>query len=143
MDKQMDRQMEVIALLPVLTWSVITALNLGVTTEQYTAQQISYIYSHGTTMELLLHYYNRFMARSILSGTTQVSRYQKNKTKNQSEFTGAKDSEWQWHQQGHMQICTLTQTHNNTSTPPLSFLQAGCPFCCPTNSVKALKAWDN
>ena len=24
-------------------------------------------------------------------------------------------------------------------TPPLSFLQAGCPSCCPTNSVKALK----
>ena len=22
-----------------------------------------------------------------------------------------------------------------------SFLQAGCPFCCPTNSLKALKAW--
>jgi len=26
--------------------------------------------------------------------------------------------------------------------PPLSFLQAGCPSCCPTNSVKALKATD-
>jgi len=26
------------------------------------------------------------------------------------------------------------------STPPLSFLQAGCPSCRPTNSVKALKA---
>jgi len=25
-----------------------------------------------------------------------------------------------------MQICTLTQT-DNTSTPPISFLQAGCP----------------
>ena len=25
--------------------------------------------------------------------------------------------------------------------PPLSFLPAGCPSCCPTNSVKALKAW--
>jgi len=24
--------------------------------------------------------------------------------------------------------------------PPLSFLQAGCPYCRPTNSVKALKA---
>jgi len=28
---------------------------------------------------------------------------------------------------------------NHTSTPPLSFLQAGCPSCHPTNSVKALK----
>jgi len=28
---------------------------------------------------------------------------------------------------------------NHASTPPLSFLQAGCPSCRPTNSVKALK----
>ena len=49
-------------------------------------------------------------------------------------------SEWQWHQLGHMQVCTLFQTDNHASTPPLSFLQAGCPSCHPTNSVKALKA---
>jgi len=29
---------------------------------------------------------------------------------------------------------------NHTNIPPLSFLQAGCPSCRPTNSVKALKA---
>jgi len=29
---------------------------------------------------------------------------------------------------------------NHASTPPLSFLQAGCPSCRPTNSNKALKA---
>jgi len=28
----------------------------------------------------------------------------------------------------------------HASTPPLSFLQAGCPSCRPSNSVKALKA---
>jgi len=39
-----------------------------------------------------------------------------------------------------MQVCTLLQTDNHASTPPLSFLQAGCPSCHPTNSVKALKA---
>jgi len=39
-----------------------------------------------------------------------------------------------------MQVCTLLKTDNHTSTPPLSFLQAGCPSCRPTNSVKALKA---
>jgi len=38
-----------------------------------------------------------------------------------------------------MQICTSPQTDNHASTPPLSFLQAGCPSCSPTNSVKALK----
>jgi len=39
-----------------------------------------------------------------------------------------------------MQVCTLLQTDNHASTPPLSFLQARCPSCRPTNSVKALKA---
>ena len=72
------------------------------------------------------------------SGTSQVSRYQKGKTN--LDFTEARDSEWQWHQLGHMQVCTWLQTDNHTSTRPLSFLQAGCPSCRPTNSIKALKA---
>ena len=72
------------------------------------------------------------------SGTTRVSRYQKGKTN--LDFIGARDSEWQWQQLGHMQVCTSLQTDNHASTPPLSFLQAGCPSCRPTNSVKALKA---
>jgi len=67
-----------------------------------------------------------------------VSRHQKGKTS--LDFTEARDSEWQWHQLGHMQVCTSLQTDNHASTPPLSFLQAGCPSCHPTNSVKALKA---
>ena len=74
------------------------------------------------------------------SGTTRVSQYQKGKTN--LDFTEARDSEWQWHQQGHMQVCTSLQTDNHASTPPLCFLQAGCPSCRPTNSVKALKAHD-
>jgi len=41
---------------------------------------------------------------------------------------------------GHTQVCTSLQTDNHANTSPLSFLQAGCPSCCPTNSVKALKA---
>jgi len=72
------------------------------------------------------------------SGTTHVSRYQKGKTN--LDFTEARDSEWQWHQLGYMQVCTLLQTDNHTSTPPLCILQAGCPSCRPTNSVKALEA---
>jgi len=39
-----------------------------------------------------------------------------------------------------MQVRTSLQTYNHASTPPLSFLQARCPSCRPTNSVKALKA---
>ena len=43
------------------------------------------------------------------SGTTRVSRYQKGKTN--LDFTGARDSEWQWHQLGHMQVCPWQETH--------------------------------
>ena len=62
------------------------------------------------------------------------------KGKTNLDFTGARDSGWQWHQLGHMQVCTSLQTDNHASNSPLSFLQAGCPSCRPTNSVKALKA---
>ena len=53
------------------------------------------------------------------SGTTQLDRYQKGKT--MLDFTEARDSEWQWHQLGHMQLCTSLQTDNHASTSPLSF----------------------
>jgi len=35
------------------------------------------------------------------------------------DFTEARDSEWQWHQLGHVQICNLLQTDYHASTPPL------------------------
>jgi len=38
-----------------------------------------------------------------------------------------------------MQVCTSLHTDNHASTSLLSFLQAGCPSCRPTNSVKALR----
>jgi len=60
--------------------------------------------------------------------------------KTNMDFTEARDSEWQWHPLGHMQVCISLQTDDYASIPPLSFLQAGCPSCRPTNSVKALKA---
>ena len=46
---------------------------------------------------------------------------------NQSGFTGAKDSKWQWHQLGHMQICISPQTDNYASTPTHRFLHAFLP----------------
>jgi len=48
-----------------------------------------------------------------------MSRYKKGKT--DLDFTEARDSEWQWHQLGGMQVCTSLLTYNHTSTPPLSF----------------------
>ena len=59
------------------------------------------------------------MFNGPFSGTTQVSRYQKGKTN--LNFTEARDSEWQWHQLGHMQVCISLQTDNHASTPPLKF----------------------
>ena len=74
-----------------------------------------------------------------LSRTTRVSRYQKGKPicilLKQETVSGSGS-----YLLGHMQVCTLLQTDNHASTPPLSFLQAGCPSCRPTSSVKALKA---
>ena len=67
----------------------------------------------------------------VLSRTTRVSQYQKSKTN--LDFTKARDSEWQWHQLGHMQVCTLLQTDANTS--PLSFHRLNAlPAAQPTAS---------
>jgi len=67
------------------------------------------------------------------SGTTQVSQYQKGKTN--LDFTGARDSEWQWHQLGHMQVYISLQTDNHAITPPLMFLQPDAlPAAQPTAS---------
>ena len=70
---------------------------------------------------------------SPLSGTTLVSRHQKGKTN--LDFNEARDSEWQWHQLGHMQVCTSLQTDNHTSTEPLSFYRLDAlPAAQPTAS---------
>ena len=63
--------------------------------------------------------------------TTQVSLYQNGKTN--LDFTGARDSEWQWRQLGHMQVCISLQTDNHASTPPLSFYRPDAlPAAQPT-----------
>jgi len=68
-----------------------------------------------------------------LSRTTRVSRYQKGKTN--LDFTEARYSGWQWHQLGHMQVCTSLQTDNHASIPPLSFYRSGAlPAAQPTAS---------
>jgi len=80
------------------------------------------------------HTHTRLTA--LFSGTTQVSRYQKGKTS--LDFTEARDSEWQWQQLGHMQICTLLQTDNHTSSPPLCFYR---PDALPATQPTASKHW--
>jgi len=68
-----------------------------------------------------------------MSGTTRVSQYLKGKTN--LDFTEARDSEWQWHQLGRMQVCTLLQTDNHASTLLLSFYRPDAlPATQPTAS---------
>ena len=70
------------------------------------------------------------------SGTTRVSQHQKGKTS--LGFTEARDSEWQWHQLGHMQVCTSLLTDNHASSPPLVFYR---PDALPAAQPTASKHW--
>jgi len=76
-----------------------------------------------------------------MSGSTRVSRHQNGKTKKvktnldllEQEIVSGSGICWA--------ICkSAPHADNHANIPPLSFLQAGCPSCRPTNSVKALKA---
>ena len=71
-----------------------------------------------------------------LSGTTRVSQYQKGKTN--LDFTEARDSEWQWLQLGHMQVCTLLQT-DTTPAPHRSVFYR--PDALPAAQPTASKHW--
>jgi len=82
------------------------------------------------------------MFNGPFSGATQVSRYQKGRTN--LDFTEARDSEWQWHPLGHMQVCTLLQSDNHATT---QFFTGWMPFLPPkqqrlwlTYAVRALAA---
>jgi len=61
-----------------------------------------------------------------------VSRYQKGKTS--LDFTEARDSEWQWHQLGHMQACTSLQTDNQHLTTQFFYRPDALPAAQPTES---------
>ena len=69
----------------------------------------------------------------LFSGTTQVSRYQKGKTS--LDFTEARDSEWQWHQLGIMQVSTSLQTDNTPAAHRSVFYRPDAlPAAQPTAS---------
>jgi len=76
-----------------------------------------------------------------MSGTTRVSRYQKGKTWKVKTNLDLLEQEIV---SGSASAGLYASVHlipdNHTNIPPLSFLQARCPSCRPTNSVKALKA---
>jgi len=88
----------------------------------------------GTILVSCSHWHNTTTpVEQTVSGATQQG-------ETSLDFTEVRDSGLQWHHLDHMPVCTSLQTDHDAITPPLSFLQAGCPSCCQTNSVKALKA---
>jgi len=87
-------------------------------------QEISRIHTH-------THPFN-----GPLSGTTRVSWYQKGKTS--LDFTEARDTEWQWHQLAHVQVCTSLQTDNHTNTTSLNCYR---PDALPVAQPTASKNW--
>jgi len=102
-------------------------------TKVYSLKKCAIVIQKGPLMGRGLNVINTHAFNGPFSGTTRVGRYQKGKTN--LDFTEARYSEWQWHQLGHMQVCTSLQADNHANTPPLSFLQAGCSSRRPTNSV--------
>jgi len=75
----------------------------------------------------------------LFSGTTQVSRYQKNKTN--LDFTEARDSEWQWYQLGHMQICKSAPCSRQTTIPAPYHSVFYRPDALPAAQPTASKQW--
>jgi len=67
-----------------------------------------------------------------------VSRYQKGKTN--LDFTEERDSEWQWHQLGHMQVCTSLQTDNHASTHH-SVFTGRMPFLPPNQQRESTQGF--
>ena len=71
-----------------------------------------------------------------LSGTTQVSQYQKGKTN--LDFTEARDSGWQWHQLGHnasLHLAPDRQPHQHPTT--LMVFTGRMPFLPPNQQCQS------
>jgi len=65
-------------------------------------------------VELILNKLLQHLFNGPLSNTTRMSRYQKGKTRKVTS-PDLLEQQWQWHQLGHMQICTSPQTDNHAS----------------------------
>ena len=66
-------------------------------------------HSHTCTHIRLTALFRGYLGEPVPEGNTNL------------DFTEARDSEWQWHQLGHMQVCTSLPADNHASTPSLSF----------------------
>ena len=83
---------------------------LGLASDQLADASVSWVSSLASVLDwkAYTHPFN-----GPFSGTTRVGRYQKGTTN--LDFTEARDSEWQWHQLGHMQVCLSLKTDNHAS----------------------------
>jgi len=70
-----------------------------------------------------------------------LSWYRKGKTN--PDFTEARDSEWQWYQLGHMQLCISLQADNHASTQPLRFFTGRMPFLPPNQDRQSTEGKSN
>jgi len=70
-----------------------------------------------------------------------VGQYQNGKTN--LDFTEARDSEWQWHQLGHMQVCTSLQTDNHVAPHHSSFFTGRMPFLPPNQQHQSTEGNPN
>jgi len=68
------------------------------------ALKTNYVHARARTHARTHTHTHTHTCNGPLSRTARVSWYQKGKTN--LDFTEARDSEWQWHQLGHMQVCT-------------------------------------
>ena len=85
-------------------------------------------------MGLLTYHTHTF--NGPLSGTTRVRRYQKGKTN--LDFTGAGDSEWQWHQLG---MCKSAPRSRQITTPAPHHSVFYRPDALPAAQPTASKHW--
>jgi len=108
----------------VMTWRFVLVIFVGKILAQNCILVIKHTHTH-------THPFN-----SPLSGTTQVSRYRKGKTN--LDFTAARDSERQWYQLGHMQVCTSFQTDiAMLALHHSSFFTGRMPFLPPSQQCQS------
>jgi len=103
--------------------------------------QLKTLHCHGPVRCLLPHTHTRTHTvththpfNSPFSRTIQVSQYQKGETN--LDLTEARDSEWQWqwHQLGHMQVCTCRQITTPTPHQSVFYRPDAFPAAQPTAS---------
>jgi len=106
---------------------IIFALDLSVLVMLFLSLHILYSF---------IHLFYNFTTYLTLTGSTRVSRYQKIKTNldllEQEIVSGSCISYAICKSASRSKQMTTQAPHHSV------FLQAGCPSCCPTNSVKAL-----